>query len=128
VYEKPLEAVLPAPQLRFDAIQLPAPPARELQLAFDVLERLRRDLSLHLWVHGLLESLTHEVERVLGLKHAAGCLLCRAEHPPQLRDRLPEGRFSCAFLHRRRRGEGRLYLTRLQGRAPDLLPVDPARA
>src|ERR1700677_105439 len=93
VYEKPLEAGLSAPQLRFDAVQLPAPLVGELQLAFDVLERLGRELSLLLWVHGLLESPAHEVERVLGIEHATGCLLCRAEYLSKPRDRLPEGRF-----------------------------------
>jgi hypothetical protein len=112
VYEKSLEAVLPAPQLRFDAIQLPPSLVCERQLAFDVLERLDRELCLLLWVHGLVESLAHELKRVLGLEHAAGALLRRAEHLPQPRVRLPEGRLNCIVLHRRRRGKAGLYLTR----------------
>jgi len=82
VYEKDLEVVLPGPQLRFDALQLPALLACELQLAFDVLERLGRELSLLLWVQAVRKSLVYEVECVLGLEHAAGCLLCWAEHWP----------------------------------------------
>lgn len=38
VYEKPLEAVLSGPQLRFAAIQLPTPLVCERQLAFDVVD------------------------------------------------------------------------------------------
>src|ERR1700683_4011792 len=87
VDEKPLEAGLSTPQLRFDFIQLTAALVCELQLAFDVLERLRRELSLLLWVRCLLEPLPHEVQRVLGLEHADGCPLCRAEHLSQLRPR-----------------------------------------
>ena len=126
-YEKPLEAVLSAPQLRFDAVQLPPALVGELQLAFDVLERLGCELSQHLRILGLLEALVHETECFLGLEHAAGALLRRAEYLSQLRDRLSEGRFSCAFVHGRRRGEARLCLTRLHGQPPDLMPVDRAR-
>jgi hypothetical protein len=68
VYEKPLEAVLPGPQLRFDAIQLPPVLARELQLAFDVLERLGRELSLRLRIVCVLESLPDGAQRILGLE------------------------------------------------------------
>ena len=46
VYEKTLETVLSGPQLRFGAIQLPTALAYELQLAFDVVERLSCELCL----------------------------------------------------------------------------------
>ncbi len=91
-YEKPLEAVPSGPQLRFGAIQLPAPLLCELQLAFDVVERLGCELSLYLWILGVLEALAHETECFLGLDHAAGCLLHRVEYLSQLWDRLYEGR------------------------------------
>jgi hypothetical protein len=126
-YEKPLEAIPSGPQLRFGAIQLPTPLACELQLAFDVVECLGCELSPYLRIPGVLEALPHETECFLGLEHAAGCLLRRAEYLPQLRDRLSEGRFSSAFVRKSRRGEWRLYVTGLHGQGCDLLPLDRAR-
>jgi hypothetical protein len=49
--------------------------ACEHQLAFDVLQRLGRKLSLSLRIVCALKALAHEPKGVLGLDHAAGCLL-----------------------------------------------------
>jgi len=108
VYEKPLEAVLSGPQLRFGTVELPTLLARELQLAFNVVERLGRELCPRLRILGLLEALAHEMECVLGLEHGAGCLLRRTKYLSQLRGPLSEERVSCAFVHGSRRSDLRL--------------------
>jgi hypothetical protein len=125
MYEKPLEAILSGPQLRFGAIQLPTPLACELQLAFDVVERLGCELYPYLRIAGVLEALPQQTECLLGLEHAAGCLLRLGEYLAQLRDRLSEERFSCALV--RRRGDWRLYVTRLHGQASDPLLLQRPR-
>jgi hypothetical protein len=79
MYEEPLETVSPGPQLPFDAVQTSAAPPYELQLAFDVVERLGRKLSPSLRILRALEPLSHEAKRVLGIEHAVGCLLRHAE-------------------------------------------------
>jgi hypothetical protein len=67
--------VSPGPQLALDAVQSLPALAREPKLAFDLVERLNGELSLNLRIVCALELRAHEAQRVLGLEHAAGCLL-----------------------------------------------------
>jgi hypothetical protein len=79
VYQEPLERVPPGPQLPFDAVQSLTAVACEPQLAFDVVQRLGRELSLSLRIVCALKVLAHESKGVLGLDHAADCLLRLAD-------------------------------------------------
>jgi hypothetical protein len=100
VNEEPLEAVSPAPQLPFHAVQQPASLTRELQLTFDVIERLGCKRSPCVCVFRVLESLSHAVQRFLCLEDAPGSVLRHAEQLAQLGDPLADGRLRRLFTGR----------------------------
>jgi hypothetical protein len=78
-YQEPLEAIASRPQRRFYAVQQPTPLARELQLAFDVIQRQRCELSPRVCALSVLESLSQALECLLGLEDALGDVMRHTE-------------------------------------------------